>query len=118
MPLQLDVRTPVCMYGAQQLVPSSLVIHIGTSDAPPSTALVHNCGQQLTSSAGLVVAASAAASGIRLVRGEVDKLDKRAADIQGNVADVASVLVWQYNAGCIALSVAWKGTGTAVGPKL
>ena len=68
--------------------------------------LLHNSGQQVTSSAGLVVAASAAASGIRLVRGEVDKLDKRAPNIQGNMADVASVLVWQYNAGCIALPVA------------
>ena len=70
---------------------------------------LYNVGKQVTSSARLVVAASAAASGIRLVRGEVDKLDERAANIQGNVADVASILVWQYNAGSIALSVAWKG---------
>ena len=54
----------------------------------------------------MVVFAPAKASGIRLVRGEVHQLDERAPNVQGDVADVAGILVWQYNTRGVALSAA------------
>ena len=101
----------VCV--AQQDVQGTLVTHRCLKNKTPFMAFATLCWSAelaVTSRARLNVAACAAGSGIRLVRGEVDKLDKRTTNVQGNVANVVSVLVWQHNAGCIPLSETWKGT--------
>lgn len=45
---------------------------------------------------------------IRLVRGEVDQLDEGTTNVQGNVADVAGILMWQHNAWGIIVFVACR----------
>jgi hypothetical protein len=53
--------------------------------------------------AGVVPVAVGVAAVVRhLLRREVDKLDERAADVDGDVADVLRVLVRQHDAGRVA----------------